>query len=156
MADRLNVLQKVTDPSYAEGSPLLLEACALYQDTVTGMRIAQLKWSVLDPRTVKAVSVELKCTDAFGQAEPSVSYQYDGLAAKQYEEFGSREAIQIQGPTVSRYDVVLKAVSFADGTFWKADADEVMTSLPKPVKQTLSGEMLDQLKRDISTLGIYQ
>ena len=45
MADqRLEVLMKKSEAQYTEGSPMLLEANALYLDRITNNCIAQLKW----------------------------------------------------------------------------------------------------------------
>ena len=153
MAERLRTLMKVSDPQHAAGSPLLLEACALYQDTTSGMCIAQLKWKNLDTRAVRAILIELNGYDAFDQKIDPISYQYENLLATQGTEFGSKTAIQIRNTKIARYDVGLKAVSFANGEIWKAETEAAFVSLPASVNQSLSGDLLAQFKRDLTEQG---
>lgn len=154
MADRLTSLMKISEVQYATGSPLLLEACALYQDSTTGQCIAQLKWRNLDPRPVKAVMIELDGYDAFNQKLEPVNFQYDGLMATQGSDFGSKVPVQIRSSKMVRYDTVLKAVSFSEGDIWRAEKVAVYTKLPESLDQTLEGDLLDQYKRDLSEMGI--
>ena len=154
MAERLTSLMKVSEVQYASGSPLLLEACALYQDTASGQCIAQLKWKNLDPRPVKAVMIELDSYDVFNQKLEPINFQYDGLMAAQGSEFGSKVPVQIPNSNAVRYDTILKAVSFAEGDVWQADHTVSFAVLPKSKEQELKGELLEQFKRDLSKRGI--
>ena len=147
---RLELLLKKDELSYAQGSPLLLEAYALHKDNVTGDRVAQLKWKNIDSRCVKAVMVGLIAYDAFNNKTGTVQYQYDGLNVEQGKEFGSKSPIIIRDDKVSRFDVVLRAVSFTDGGIWQGDTDYVFKPLPGPEPQKLSGELADQLLRDLT------
>ena len=150
-ATRLQLLMKKAEPSYATESPLLLAAYALYRDTETNENVAQLKWQNLDKRSVKAVMVVLITYNAFEQRLDDIQYQYDGLTVIPRKEFGSKLPIIIHDSRVSRFDVVLKAVSFVDGTVWRSDEDNIFEPLPKPVEQTLMGELYSQLKRDMKS-----
>lgn len=154
MADqRLEQLMKKADPHYISGSPLLLEASALYLDKVTNNCIAQLKWKNIDPRPIKAVMIELDGYDAFNQKLEPVHYQYDGLLVTQGSEFGGKTPIMIKNNKMVKYDVILKAVSFSDESIWKAESIDAFETLPESKPQALSGEILDQLKRDLSKQG---
>lgn len=150
MAERLTSLMKVSEVQYASGSPLLLEACALYQDTASGQCIAQLKWKNLDPRPVKAVMIELDSYDVFNQKLEPINFQYDGLMAAQGSEFGSKVPVIIPNSNAVRYDTILKAVSFVEGDVWQADHTVSFAVLPKSKEQELKGELLEQFKRDLS------
>ena len=66
MEQRLTLIDKITNPQYAEGSPLLLEACALYLDNVEKQCIAQLKWKNIGNQVIQAILIDLVCFDAFG------------------------------------------------------------------------------------------
>ena len=55
---RLGILMKKADVQYAEGSPILLEACALYRDNVTNSCIAQLKWKNIDSHQIRAIMID--------------------------------------------------------------------------------------------------
>lgn len=154
MADqRLEVLKKKTEAQYAIGSPILLEASALYLDRGTNNCIAQLKWKNIDSRPIKAVMIELVCYDTFNQKLEPVHFQYDGLLVTQGSEFGSKTPIMIKNNKVVKYDVLLKAVSFSDETIWRSEEDAIFEALPESKPQKLEGEILDQLKRDLSNQG---
>ena len=150
---RLELLQKKDKPQYASGSPLLLLASALYLDRSTNNCIAQLKWENIDQRTVKAVMIEIHGRDAFDQGADSIQYQYDGLTVNQGSEFGGKTPIMIKNNKIVKFTVYLKAVSFADETVWRPESDVDFSTLPNAQKQTLSGELLDQFKRDLSKEG---
>lgn len=72
---RLGILMKKADVQYAEGSPILLEACALYRDNVTNSCIAQLKWKNIDSHQIRAIMIELDVYDTFNQKLAPVHYQ---------------------------------------------------------------------------------
>lgn len=154
MADqRLEVLMKKAEAQYASGSPILLEASALYLDRGTNNCIAQLKWKNIGSRPIKAVMIELVCYDAFNQKLEPVHFQYDGLLVTQGSEFGNKTPIMIKNNKVVKYDVLIKAVSFSDETIWRSEEDSVFETLPESKPQKLEGETLDQLKRDLSKQG---
>jgi tetratricopeptide (TPR) repeat protein len=146
---RLQLLMKRDEASYAPDSPLLLAAYALYRDTETNESVAQLKWQNLDKRSVRAVMVALLAYDAFNQRLGESQYQYDNLNIASGSEFGSKNPIIIRDGKIARCDVALKAVSFADGTVWRSEEASIFEPLPKPAAQPLTGELYDQLKRDL-------
>lgn len=74
--NRLQELVKCSDVQYAEGSPLLLMACALYLDRSSGNCIAQLKWKNISNKTVKAVSIALDVFDSFDNTISNISHHY--------------------------------------------------------------------------------
>ena len=154
MADqRLEVLMKNTETQYASGSPLLLEASALYLDKATNNCIVQLKWKNIDSRPIKAVMIEIDGFDTFSQKLEPVQYQYDGLLVTQGSEFGGKTPIMIKNNKVVKCDVVLKAVSFSDDTVWRPETEAVLKPLPENKPQALSGETLDQFVRDLTKQG---
>ena len=150
---RLEMLMKKTEVQYAIGSPLLLEASALYLDTTTNNCIAQLKWKNLDSRPVNAVIIKLVGFDAFGQKLEPIHYQYDRLHVTQGLDFGGKTPILINNKVV-KYDVVVQAVSFSDDTKWRADSEAIYSDLPKPKKQELTGPLFEQYERDLTKQGI--
>jgi len=150
--ENLKQLMKLTEPMYAEGAPVLLEACALYADNTSNGRIAQLKWLNLDPRTIKALSVTLHGFDTFGNSLACIEFHYDELDARTNQEFGSRTAIQMGDIKADSYSVQLNAVAFSDGSLWKANGAKVFEKLPeaKPVEL---GSLTGQYLRDLSSNG---
>ena len=146
---------KVTDAQYAAGSPLLLMACALYMDTVTNQCVAQLKWRNLDSRPVKAILIELDGYGAFNQQLEPVSFQYADITVAQGKDFGSRVPVPIRDASMARYEVLLKAVSFATGDVWQVDPAVPFSALPPGKEPALTGELYAQYRREPSKQGIY-
>ena len=153
---RLELRMKKDAIAYAQGSPLLLEAYALHRDTTSGDCIAQLKWKNIDRRGVRAVMVDLITYDAFNNQINTVQYQYNGLNAAQGAEFGGKTPIIIHDDRIVRFEVALKAVSFADDSVWNAENDGVFEPLPKAKNQSLPDELCDQLARDLAKQGCAQ
>lgn len=150
---RLGILMKKADVQYAEGSPILLEACALYRDNVTNSCIAQLKWKNIDSHQIRAIMIELDVYDTFNQKLAPVHYQYDGLSAPQGAEFGEKTPIIIPGTKTVKYNVLLKAVSFSDETVWRSEKNDSFVTLPASKPQEFEEELLGQLKRDLAKQG---
>ena len=153
MAERFRLLMKISEAQYIAGSPLLLEACALYQDTVTNQCVAQLKWKNLDQRPVIAAMIELKGYDAFHQELETVKFLYNNLMVARGESFGTKTPVQIHDATMVRYEVILKAVSFAVGSVWQSQGTASFAKLPDTLPQTLEGDMLAQYQRDLMKAG---
>ncbi len=150
---RLKQLMKTEECEYAEGSPLIIEARALYSDSVTGNCIVQIKWRNLDSRTIKAVMIEIDCMDAFGQSLDTTQYQYYDVSANRGDYFGNKTAIPIRMNKMVGYSVRIKAVSFTDGTIWRSETEQIFQPLPESKPQTLSGELLEQFNLDIKKAG---
>ena len=153
---RLELRMKKDAIAYAQGSPLLLEAYALHRDTTSGDCIAQLKWKNIDRRGVRAVMVDLITYDAFNNQINTVQYQYNGLNAAQGAEFGGKTPIIIHDDRIVRFEVALRAVSFADNSVWNAENGGVFEPLPKAKNQSLPDELCDQLARDLAKQGCAQ
>ncbi|MDO4493437.1 MAG: DUF6273 domain-containing protein [Clostridia bacterium] len=154
MPERLTQLMKVAQAQYAQGRPLLLEACALYKDNVTGNCIAQLKWRNIGTRIVSAAMVSLTAYDAFGNTCGTTEYQYTGLNAAAGAEFGTKNAIALPYPNAVRFETVLKAVSFAEGAAWNAASDTSFAPLPEGKAIPFEGDLLAQYRRDLTAAGV--
>ena len=151
--DRLELLMKQSESQYAQGSPILLEACALYYDRPSNNCIAQIKWKNIDPRTIKAISIDLCLLDAFDQPLKTISHQYSKLNVSKGSFFGEKEAIAIDEQATTRYDVILNAVSFTDGSVYRSDSKIKFEILPEKKPVSVSKEFLDQYKRDLGKNG---
>ena len=150
---RLLLVEKKAGIYYQEGSPLLLEAGALYIDRETQNSIVQLKWRNLDQREVSAAAIEIRGADSFGENIEPVQFQYNRLKVSKGFEFGVKTPVQIKNNKVAKFDVVLKAVSFSDETVWKNDSEEALQPLPEAKKTALQGELLEQYRRDLLQKG---
>lgn len=150
---QMNVLMKNTEPQYFEGSPLILEACALYLDNISGNCIAQLKWKNIDNKPIKAVMIELEPYDAFDACLSQVTYQYNGLNVERGTSFGDKNGIQIKGNQANRFNVFLKAVAYQSGEIWRNESSESFQTLPNNKVQQLMGKYFQQYKRELIRMG---
>ena len=151
---RLELIEKHTGSYYAEGSPLLLEASALYQDKTTNSRVLQMKWRNIDQREINTVMIEISGTDTFGNIITPISFQYEEINTPYGFTFGEKKPAIIKNQRIVKYDVVVKAVSFSDGSIWRDESLSLYQALPEAKPQTLKGELLEQYKRDLALEGI--
>lgn len=149
---QMKVLLKKTEPQYAEKSPLILEACALYLDDLTGNCIAQLKWKSIDDKPIKAVMIELELYDAFEERLSPVTYQYNGLSVEKGTSFGDKNGIQIKGNQINRFGVLLKAVAYQSGEIWRNESFSLFETLPTARVQQLMGKYYQQYKRELARM----
>ena len=154
--NRLELIEKKTGPYYLKGSPIILEAGALYIDKVTQNSIVQIRWRNIDKRQVNAVAVEIHGTDSFGEKVETVQYQYSRLTVSQGEDFGGKTPIIIRNNKLIKFHVLLRAVSFADGVIWRNEASEAFTLLPERKEHILEGELLEQYIRDLAGRGFEE
>lgn len=150
MEQRLTSLEKKTIAHYAPGSPLLLEACALYLDNMTQQCVAQIKWKNIGAQVISAVLIDIVCFDAFGHSVQTKSYQYNRLTTSRGESFGTKTAIPLEKDNICKYDVVLRAISYNNGLIHEYSAPMTYVSLPSQVPLCLSSELLSQYKRDVA------
>ena len=151
---RLSEIMKRTKPEYAASSPLLLEACALYYDRVACGCVAQMKWKNIDSRIAKAALVSVCVKDAFGDEIPPVQFQYRALEAERGREFGVRVPVVLDTDRIVDYKVRPEAVSFSDGSVWKAPQDApVMKPLPDSRKAELPDDLREQFDMEVKNAG---
>ena len=151
---RLSEIMKRTKPEYAVSSPLLLEACALYYDRAACGCVAQMKWKNIDSRIVKAALVSVCVKDAFGDEIPPIQFQYRALEAERGREFGVRVPVVINTDRIVDYTVRPEAVSFSDGSVWKApQAAPVMITLPDSRKAELPDDLREQFDMEVKNAG---
>ncbi len=150
---QMTILMKNTEPQYSEGSPLLLEACALYLDNASSNCIAQLKWKSFAETPIKAVMIELEPYDAFNEKLSPVTYQYNGLNVNKGISFGDKNGIQIKGSQANSFNVFLKAVAYQNGDIWRNEEILPFKPLPSSKVQQLMGKYFQQYKRELAKLG---
>lgn len=126
---RLKLVWKETEPQYAEDSPLVLLACALYQDESIAKSVAQIKWQNIGDQTIASVMIELTCFDAFGTICDKTEYRYDDLEVAPGNFYGDKNGIGIKKDGVDHFEVILKGVAYEDGNVWEGNDNKVFASL---------------------------
>lgn len=112
---------------YTDGSPVVLAAGVLLEDTRSPRLVAQLKWKSVDRRTVTALTVSVCCPDAGGA---DTVFTYRDLQAVRGQAFGQYTAVVLPWSDAHRMEVRAVSAAFADGTMWTAPEGARWESLP--------------------------
>lgn len=112
---------------YTDGSPVVLAAGVLLEDTRSPRLVAQLKWKSVDPRTVTALTVSVRCPDAGGT---DTVFTYGDLQAARGQAFGQYTAVVLPWSDAQSMEVRAVSAVFGDGTVWTAAEDARWESLP--------------------------
>ncbi len=122
MSERYSRLFSLTENLYAEGSPVIVAAGALLKDNQTGKVLAQLKFTSIQEKQIKALKVKIYPKDTVGNAlgEP-MEYQYLDLTAKRDNDFASNVPIILSDAATRSYDVEVTEVIFTDNSIWQTE-----------------------------------
>lgn len=133
MAERYTRLFALPSDLYTESAPLLVAAGALLKDTVTGKVLAQLKFTSICNKTVKAVKVRVTPFDTVGRPlGEAVSFTYLDLAVTRDADFGQKAPIPLTESEARSFAVTVEEVAFADNSLWTSSARAVWEPLPAP------------------------
>lgn len=107
---------------YIDNAPVIIKACALLKDTVTGRMTAQLKIQNVSGKTISYVKACVTPLDTVRTrlGEPQ-QYEYMDLSVTDRQEFGSEELIFLPDTSTRSFLVGICDVAFADGTVWTCD-----------------------------------
>lgn len=112
---------------YTDGAPVVLAAGVLLEDTRSPRLVAQLKWKSVDPRTVTALTVSVRCPDA---GRTDTVFTYGDLQAARGQAFGQYTAVVLPWSDAQSMEVRAVSAVFGDGTVWRAAEDARWESLP--------------------------
>jgi len=150
-----NRLFQLPRDQYFEGSPILLEAGALLQETGRGRLIGQLRFRSMTDQAISGVSVDLHCADVMGAETGVVNHQYTGLGCRPFEAFGEQTPLFIDLDNTASFSVVLRGAAFADGHTWKNDAGTGFTAFPPPSRLKLEPEQLKTYQKQAGKNLVY-
>ena len=156
--ERYTRLYTLPENLYTQGSPVTIAAGALLLDNQTGSVMAQLKFRNVSQHDIKAVFVSVEAFDvAHTQLSGVESYQYLDLQEKRDAEFGQKQAIRLPDATARSFAPRCTRVVLDDDTLWEAPENAAWESLPKPtpISEKVSGELLEQYKRDTAEYAVY-
>lgn len=108
---------------YAEGSPVLIAAGALLEDTKTGSLLMQLKLRSISQKRIQAVTVRVVPQDYEGNpvGEP-VERTYENLQVNRGQDFAQKDPVSLSQSAAAMAAVSVQKVIFADGSTWEAEA----------------------------------
>ena len=131
MAERFTRLFQLGNDLYSEGSPVIVCAGALLNDTVTGAVIAQIKYQNISEKKIVAAKVYLCAYDAMGAAlGERIEYSYLNLNVPSGAYWGGDKAIILPDKASNSFEIVGVSVVFEDGTSWKSGCVDTFASIP--------------------------
>lgn len=132
---RFEQLYQLPNNLYTIGSPIVISAGALLNDTITGNIIVQLKFQSVSDKHIKAVKLSIVAYDVIGKELPGVEgYQYLDLNESNGDYFGSNKAIIMPNTFTRSFDIENLVVVFSDNSIWAKDG---ASFTPIPTQTTL-------------------
>lgn len=130
MGERYSRVFTYKENTYAEGSPVIISAGALLNDTVTNNIIAQLKFKNICDKNIKSLTIEVIPLDTANRPlGDAVKKQYLDLNAKYSDEFGAKQPILLPDNTTRSFKARVVEAVFTDNTIWDG-ADSMWEQLP--------------------------
>ena len=131
MAERFTRLFQLGNDLYLDGSPVIICAGALLNDTVTGAVIAQIKYQNISEKKIVAAKVQLCAYDAMGAAlGERIEYSYHNLDVSSGAYWGGDKAIILPDRASNSFEIIGFSVAFDDGTCWKSESVDTFASIP--------------------------
>ena len=124
MSERYTRIFEGESDLYAEGSPVMISAAVLLNDTETGRVIAQMKFRSLSEKRITYLKVRVKPFDMLKNALSPVEFEYTDLSADMYDQFGQKTPVVLPDTSVRSYEAAVIGAAFSDGTVWKSSETE--------------------------------
>lgn len=131
MAERFTRLFQLGNDLYLDGSPVIVYAGALLNDTVTGAVIAQIKYQNISEKKIVAAKVQLCAYDAMKAVlDERIEYSYHNLDVSSGAYWGGDKAIILPDRASDSFEIIGFSVAFDDGTCWKSECVDTFISIP--------------------------
>ena len=131
MAERFTRLFQLGNDLYSEGSPVIICAGALLNDTVTGAVIAQIKYQNISEKKIVAAKVQLCAYDAMRAAlDERIEYSYHNLDVPSGTYWGGDKAVIMPDKVTNSFEITGISVAFSDGTSWKSESVDTFANIP--------------------------
>lgn len=131
MAERFTRLFQLGNDLYLDGSPVIVCAGALLNDTVTGSMIAQIKYQNISEKKIVAAKVHLCAYDAMGAAlGERIEYSYINLDVPSGTYWGGDKAVIMPDKVTNSFEITGISVAFSDGTSWKSESVDTFANIP--------------------------
>lgn len=119
---------RLPDRLYTEGSPVVLAAGALLEDTQMPRLVVQLKFKSISAKPISALEVEVRDDSAVCGDSGPIKFRYTGLAVQRGQAFGQYAAIVLPPESTRAFTAQVCSVVFADGTVWNPPAGAPLDS----------------------------
>ena len=114
---------------YIAGSPVILAAGALLEDTKLPRLVVQLKFENISPKIISALRLDIRCFAADGKETKGVGFLYKSLSIRRGYVFGQYTAIVLPDTNAYSFSAEIKYVDFHDGTRWAAKQGDGSSAL---------------------------
>lgn len=143
---------RLPDRLYVAGSPVVLAAGALLEDTQMPRLVVQLKFKSVSAKPISALTVEVhSCPDECG-AGGTIEFHYTGLAVQRGQAFGQYAAIVLPPESTRAFTAQVCSVAFADGTVWNPPVGACWA--PLPAFRSLEAVLNDQELLELSAANL--
>lgn len=131
MAERFTRLFQLGNDLYLDGSPVIICAGALLNDTVTGAVIAQIKYQNISEKKIVAAKVQLCAYDAMKAVlDERIEYSYHNLDVSSGAYWGGDKAIILPDRASNSFEIIGFSAAFDDGTCRKSECVDTFISIP--------------------------
>ena len=114
--DRYTEISRSDERTWGDRCPVLAERWCIWRDNESGAATGQVQiLSLVLPRVI-GVTVHLECFSAAGEALEGRDYRIEGTGLR----FGMENALPLPDPNTVKLFPMVTAVSFSDGSTWKA------------------------------------
>jgi len=117
---------------YDAGSPVILAAGALLEDTKTPRLVVQLKFESISPRIIASLRVKIRCFTQDSEEVQGVTALYENLFVQKTQLFGQYTAIVLPETNAYSFSATVLSVRFSDGTSWTAQSPVGTTAPGRP------------------------
>lgn len=158
MNERFEILYKLDDNLYKQGSPIIVSAATLLKDTETESIIAQFKFQSVSEFSIKALKISINTYDISGEELTKIEeYQYLDLNVRNGEYFGSRKAIVIPDKVTRSIRIDKVLVVYENGDSYRISGEELLPlEKPKRLSSVLDdADLIQQYQLDVLNKGVY-
>lgn len=141
MSERFQELGKIPKNLYYVGSPVIIEAGALYKDAENAKVLAQVKLRNISNKNISSCKLVVRPFENSGQRlGAGIEHSYLDLDIANGETFGEQIPIYLPDSTTRMISVVVSEIVFNDKQIWSSDVEKVWSSIEYPKR------LIDKLK----------
>lgn len=151
MHNKYTIVQHEKRLFWLQKCPILLHSYAITKNNVDNSILLQCKFENIGDKTIKAVSIAIKCFDILHQPLTDVDdYSFLDINVQPYILFGDRTPIPLPDNATRNVLIVPLKIVFSDDTMWENTAQHKF-ELAEYQQQPISsiGALAEQYKRDL-------
>ncbi|RKM56842.1 hypothetical protein D6855_14330 [Butyrivibrio sp. CB08] len=141
MSERFQELGKIHKNLYYEGSPVIIEAGALYKDAENSEVLVQVKLRNISDKHISSCKILVRSFENNGQRlGDDIEHSFLDLDIANGETFGEKVPIYLADSNTRMISVAVSEIVFKDKQIWSSDEKSVWSPVEEPKK------LIDELK----------